>query len=785
MISKKTAAMLEFDRILEMASEKTVSEKGREAMLSLQPVFTSAEASLLMEQTKEAESIIVGRPSYPMVSFSSISSELARLNTGATMSMGELLRLNSVYKASKHAKVSIMNASGAENLKTLAWGLEYDERTIRMVTDSILSDEEMADRASDTLYKIRRSIVKENEFIREKLRNIIRKSEYSSALQDSIITQRNGRYVVPVKQENKSKVPGIVHAQSGTGATLFIEPASVVEANNRISELIAEEQAEIERILTALTALFRSRIDDIRRSAGILSELDVLFAKASVGISMNAVPVEFSDGIFHVINGRHPLIPSAEVVPVDVDLKEGTKALIITGPNTGGKTVTLKLCGLFALMAQCGMFVPADQGVKLPVFDGVFADIGDEQSISQSLSTFSAHIKNVIYILRKSTERSLVLLDELGAGTEPQEGSALAMAVLDTLSEKGCRVFASTHYSELKNYASGKEGFENASMEFDAVNLKPTFRLIVGIPGMSNALLIAKRLGLKAGVLDRAYGYLSAEQTAYTDLMSYAQKASQQAEKDREEAEAALKRAKEAEEKAQEKLRKAGEKAKAKLKKADEKALEILSDASDESESLIKEARRTKGSGEAEITKTAKTVRDGFSRKKEEVSRHLKKERRIGRKPEIGEIKEGIDVRIISMDIEAKVLNEPDSRGMLTVAAGMMKAEVSIDDIEIIEGGTASEPKRTSRIDLDRRKTVSMSIDLHGMAVDEACFALDKYLDDAFLSGLATVTVVHGRGTGVLKKGVREFLRTHSHVKSMRPGKYDEGGDGATVVELK
>ncbi len=775
---------LEFNRILEKLAERTVSEPGAIAARALSPQSDAAAVRLLMEQTMEAETLLIKRPSYPVCSFAAIGAELRRMKTGASLSGGEILRVNSVFRAAETA-APLAKDETAHIIPAMAKGLFYDDGLMKRVEDCVISDEEIADGASSELSRVRREMRKENEFIKNKLQSMIRSQGESKYLQDAIITQRNGRYVVPVKSEYKANVSGIVHEKSASGATLFIEPASVVEANNRIRELEAAEQKEIARILADLTASLNAYRDELRTDMEILTELDVLFAKASLGLAMKASPVVFNeDGEISVSAGRHPLIEEDKVVPVSLTLADGIRSLVITGPNTGGKTVTLKLIGLFAIMAQSGLMIPAKPPVKLPVFDGVFADIGDEQSIEQSLSTFSAHMKSIIFALKHAERRSLVLLDELGAGTDPQEGSALAQAVLTELMQKNSMVIATTHIGELKAFANEHKGFENASMEFDAATLTPTYRLMMGVAGHSNAILISQRLGLPKHVIEMAQGYMNAEHLEYGRLIEAAEQAEKRARKMQKDAREALSAAKEERRRAEQIAQKAAEKRKLILAKANEKAIEILDDAKETAEDAIAEAKQLGKQNEASRTVNTKKVRDTLSGKKQAIEQH-KKQQKKGKTLKTEDIRVGDMVTILAMDAPATVLKLPNAKGMVRLQAGIMQVDMHVSELGPGQEEAPKKGMRTSRVELAPRTQVSMEIDLHGQAVDDALIILDKYLDDAFLSGLNEVTVIHGRGTGVLRKGVQEYLRTHPHVRNYRQGQYGEGDIGVTIVTLK
>jgi len=767
-----------------MLSEKTVSASGCALAEGLTPTAEPAEAKRLMEETKEAETLLVRQTAHPVSSFDEPAGELKRLTAGASLNCAELLRINSVFKAAQKTKKAVAGEGGGL-LADMAKKLFFEEHVMREIDECIIGENELANTASGALFSIRKKIRRENEFIREKLQSIIKSGELAKQLQDSIVTQRNGRYVVPVKAENKGKLPGIVHAQSASGATLFIEPMSVVEANNRISELASMEAEEIARILARLSDGVRPYTGEIEANVTLLAYLDLVFAKAALGLSMKAVPAAFGgDHGIRITDGRHPLIPADRVIPLSISTDEEIHSLMITGPNTGGKTVTLKMVGLFALMAQSGMYLPAHIGAKMPVFDGVFADIGDEQSIEQSLSTFSSHMKNIIYILRHAGKKSLVLLDEVGAGTEPQEGGAIAMAVLTALSRQGATILATTHYSELKAFAMRTAGFDNASMEFDPVALRPTYKLLIGVAGQSNAMLIAKRLGLPGGVLQATQGFLSAEHTAVNELLASAEDTRQKAQGELGRAQKMMEDAARVRKEAAEKERIQEEKYNKVLEDARKKALEIVAEAKDESEEMIKTAKKLKTLGESERTRETEKIRRTLDSKKEVLSSSLQKAKRKGAQISAAALKLGDSVHIVSMDAEGTVIGLPNAKGQVRVQAGIMKIDIHISDLEAPVKPAEKKYQRTSSVSLAQR-SVGLSIDLHGQAVDDAQLLLDKYLDDAFLSGLSEVSVIHGRGTGVLKNGVRGYLKTHPHVKSFRSGVYGEGGDGVTVVTLK
>ncbi len=778
----KIPNMIEFDRVLERLAQKTVSDPGEQAAKKIKPSIELREIEFSMQKTMEAEAIYLKNSKYPMRGFSFVNSELKRVKTGASLSPGELLRLSKVLKAAKHASFLAKDET-AIIIPAMARELYYDDYITNRVDECIISDDEIADTASAELSRIRRAIRKENDFIKEKLQSMIRSQ--GNFLQDAIVTQRSGRYVLPVKTEHKNNVPGIVHEKSASGATVFIEPAGVVEANNRIREYEGAQMAEIARILSELSALMGGCREEIAQNIKLLTELDVLFAKAVLAREMNALPVEWNKNKeIKIIEGRHPLIDEKKVVPVTVHMNGGISALIITGPNTGGKTVTLKLVGLFCAMAQSGLFLPTGIKATLPMFDAIYADIGDEQSIEQSLSTFSSHMKRIIYAVKHASENSLVLLDELGSGTDPQEGSALAQAILTELYNKGCMMIATTHIGELKAFAVKNEGFSNAAMEFNTSTLTPTYQLIMGVAGRSNALFIARSLGLPKAIVKDAEGFMKSETVEYNRLIEKAEKSRAKAVANLKKANEMLDAARKTKEKAEKKAEKEELRRKKALQNANEKAIEIINDAKETAEEAIAVAKKLNKKSEAERTKQTKHIRDKLTDKKQNIEAHSKLKKTVVPVKET-ELHEGDSVLIISMDVVATVTEPPNRKGLVKLRAGIMNLELPISALAKADAPAQEQRQKYDRVEVSSRRNISMSLDLHGYAVDEAIMEIDQYLDDAFLSGLAQVSIVHGRGTGTLRKGVWNYLRNHPHVKNMRQGEYNEGGIGATIVTLK
>ena len=658
------------------------------------------------------------------------------------------------------------------------------------ISDAIISEDEIADRASSELFSIRRKMRACNERVRERLNSMIHSPTYSKYLQDTIITMRGDRYVLPVRQEYRSMVPGIVHDQSATGATIFVEPMSVVEIGNELKQLVASERAEIERILRALSSQIAPDAAAMADNLAILAQLDFAFAKASLARGMYAVEPKINgEGRIKIIRGRHPLIDPQKVVPLDIRLGDDFISLIITGPNTGGKTVTLKTTGLFTLMAQAGLQVPAEYGTELAVFDDVFADIGDEQSIEQSLSTFSGHMKNIVSILENVTPESLVLFDELGAGTDPTEGAALAQAILSTLLTMRTRSVATTHYSELKEYALTTPNVENASVEFDVSTLRPTYRLSIGIPGKSNAFEISRKLGLPEFVIDKAKDLLSKEAVRFEDVIANAEYHRQIAEKERQIAEEARQEMVAIRNQAEAERKKLEDQRDRAIKKAKDEAKRIIENTRRESEAMIAELRAMKKAGGAQEHEIQRV-----KKKMEQAQEALAEKKEVG-----GEIpktvKPGDMVHIASMDVDATVVTSPDAKGYLQLKVGMMKMRAQLSDLRTLTSTQQMIKKeqkklerkksmREQRVDVMTR-VIRQELDVRGMALDEALPEVQKFLDDAMLSSLGEVSIIHGNGMGILRAGIQDCLRRHPCVSSFRLGRYGEGETGVTIVSLK
>lgn len=786
----KTLQTLEFDKILKRLAGFTQNEKVQARILSLTPETDIARAQSLQKETTEAAGVLLRRGTPPGFSVSDVSGAMMRTERGGAMSMAEFLKLASALAVSRRLKAYITEDKPGEGtyVRSLADSIENLKQVETEIGDKIIGEDEMADGASPALFAIRKSIKTHASKVRDTLNSYITSTKVQKFLQESIVTMRGDRYVIPVKAEHKGEIKGIVHDASASGSTVFIEPASVVELTNEIAALKAKEKEEMERILYELSGFVSEFKDPILANYNTVFELDFIFCKARLSIEDKAVEPELNqDGVIVIKKGRHPLLDKEKVVPIDISLGETYDTLVITGPNTGGKTVSLKTLGLFTVMAQAGLHINAASGSSIAVFDNVFADIGDEQSIEQSLSTFSSHIVKLVNILENVTKNSLVLTDELGAGTDPQEGAALAVSIIEYLRNFGARVAATTHYSELKMYALSTEGVENASCEFDVATLSPTYKLMIGVPGKSNAFAISKKLGMNAAVIENAKQRIGAENVKLEDVIASLEENRKKAEADRALAENASRDArifKENMKKERENL----EENKAKiLQEARAEALAILESAKEQSQELMRELREIKSSA------AYKEAMEKSERAKELLRKEAEKlkEQAASGKPKVRTLKHvklGETVHVLSMNLDASVLSEPDKKGNLFVQAGIMKIKTNLNDL------TKAEPpkeKKTAQKQIaasfktSKQTTATMETDVRGMTLDEAILVVDKFIDDCYLASLHEVTIIHGKGTGVLRQGIGEFLRRHPTVSSYRAGRYGEGEAGVTVVTLK
>ena len=784
-MEKRVLKTLEYDKILAMLKERASCCISRELVNTMEPSgdFDTVERELKL--TAEAETLFYKTGRSPVDDFPDMRHCLERMHAVLFLSTSELLGIASCLKAARIAKDILAKEVGEESYLYNLAGLLITHRSAEEeINRCIINEDEIFDGASPALARIRRAMRLANEKVREKLNSMIRSTAYQKYLQEPIITIRNGRFVIPVKQEYRQQVPGLIHDQSSSGATLFIEPSAVVELGNEYKKLLAEEADEIERILTELTAMLAPYADEIREDLNIMGQIDLVFAKAKLSRELNAVMPRLNrNNYVRIVRGRHPLIPADRVVPIDIWIGRDYRSLIITGPNTGGKTVTPKIVGLFALMVQSGIFVPANEGSEFPVFEHIYADIGDEQSIEQSLSTFSSHMKNIVGILDKADENSLVLLDELGAGTDPIEGAALAMSILEELNDRHCICVSTTHYSEIKAFAMTHEGMENASMEFDIDRLCPTYRLYIGIPGKSNAFEISSRLGLPNSIIDKAKGFLKGEDVRFEDIISSAQSQHRIAEEERKMAEEARAELEKLRADAERERRKLDEDRNRLQAKAKEDAKRIVADTKREMEKLIVEIRSIKDIDRSAADRVIQAARDTLRATETAVNEKEAIKKEDNTKPP-KTVRAGDTVNIVTLDQKATVLSAPDSKGEVMVQAGVMKLNVKLKDIRLIEEKKAAAPT-SGKVGLGAGKQVGLELDVRGMLVDEANIIVDRYLDDAYNAGLSEVNIIHGKGTGALRAGVQAFLKRHPLVKGYRMGSYGEGDAGVTVVTLK
>lgn len=786
-MDKKSLSVLEFDKIKNMLVNEAVTASGKTLCENLLPEEDIYIIERLLKETGEAESLIIKKGTPPLSPVGEVKGSVMRAEAGGTLSPRELLNCAHVLRVAGEIASYIDEDEFAENyprLDDITRGLFTDKRTSTKIIGAIISEEEIADDASQNLMNIRRKVKSLGAQIRETLNGMIKNQKYAAALQDAIVTMRGDRFVIPVKSENRAAVPGIVHDSSASGQTVFVEPMAVVEINNRIRECKIQEKEEIEKILADFSNMIAEDAPGLKRDSDIITNFDFAFAKGRLAIKMHAVePLVNPDGIIDIKKGRHPLLDAKKVVPTDIYLGEHFDTLVITGPNTGGKTVALKTLGLLTIMAQSGLFIPAQSGSKTSVFENVFADIGDEQSIEQSLSTFSAHMVNIVRILKEASYSSLVLFDELGAGTDPVEGAALAVAILERMKDIGAKTAATTHYSEIKLYALETDRVENAACEFDVTTLRPTYRLLIGVPGKSNAFAISKRLGLDEDIIERAKSVVDGESTKFEDVISSLEETRRIAEIDAEKAEEARVQTEKAKERA-EKERASIEKQKEKiLRDAREDAKRIYAEAKREADEIIKEMR--KGAKDAQsLEANRQKLKKGLGQVEDKLGEDVFKQKNPPIDPK--KLLLGQAVEVVSMGQTGNVLTLPDKNGNLNVQVGILKMNVNISALKLASEKKEDKKKGAGlKISTGKTMHVKSELDLRGFMVDEGLIELDKYLDDAVLSGLDSVRIIHGKGTGALRSAVQEFLRRHHHAKSFRQGAFGEGDMGVTVVELK
>lgn len=787
-MNTKSLRVLEYFKIKDKIKGYTHTTAGKDIIEKLEPYTNIYEVREHLQETNEALLLLSKKGSAPFEGIYDVRDAISRASKGASLMPTQLLRIAQMLRCARLFQNYVGN-KGAETyrvLEDICIGIVPIKKLEDEIFIAIISDEEISDRASSLLFNLRRSLKEKNASVKEKVNSLVRSN--AKYLQESLYTIRGDRYVIPVKIEHKSSVPGIVHDQSSSGATLFIEPMSLVNLNNEIKEIMLKEKAEVERILAELSYKVYENIDIVTNNANIVWELDFIFAKAKYAIEINAViPSVNDEGIIDIIEAKHPLIDPKVVVPSNIYLGRGFTSLVITGPNTGGKTVTLKTVGLIQLMAMSGILIPARDGSVVSFFNEIFADIGDEQSIEQSLSTFSSHMTNIVNIIEKADKKTLALFDELGAGTDPTEGAALAVAILENLRARGTKVVATTHYSELKGYALKTTGVENASVEFNVDTLSPTYRLIIGVPGKSNAFEISKRLGLPDYIIKSARENISSETLEFEELVQRLQEKSIKAEKDARMAEALKLEASKLKDKYQEKLYKMENIRENAMYEAQREAKRLVRNAKEESDIILKNMRELEKLGyPSEARQMLEQERTKIKDKLESLDKHVQKnEEELGEKLKI--VKEGEEVYLPSLNQKVIVISKPDSRGEVQVQAGIMKINVKVDDLR--KSKITQEEKKKAKI--NRRelklnlKNVSTSVDLRGMDAQEAIYTVDKYLDEAYVAELKEITIIHGKGTGVLRNTITDMLKRHGHAKAYRLGNYGEGGSGVTMVELK
>lgn len=785
---------LELDKVLSMLSTYATAQDSKEMALNLRPETNITIAKGELKKTEDAYILLAkfGGPSFG--SIKNVNNSVARANAGGVLTMRELLDIAENLRVfrSLHEWRSRQSDETSYSIDVYFGSLRPNQYLESKITSSITSEEEMSDNASPTLADIRRKMKQQASRIREKLDGIIRSQTYQKCLQDAIVTQRNGRFVVPVKSEFRGQIAGLVHDTSSSGATVFVEPMSVVEANNEIRVLQGKEKDEIERILTELSAETGNYADEIRYSYEAALEINLIFAKAQLAYKMKASMPELNDnGITVLKKARHPLLDAKKVVPVDIMLGETFDTLVITGPNTGGKTVSIKTLGLLTLMAMCGLMIPTADGSKVCVYKKVFADIGDEQSIEQSLSTFSSHMVNIVNIMKDADDESLVLIDELGAGTDPVEGAALAMAILERLKFQGAKIAATTHYAELKAYALDTPGVENGSCEFDVNALRPTYRLLIGVPGRSNAFAISEKLGIESSVIDRAKELVSSENVRFEDVVDTLEERRLEMEKERQTAEQlrmeneALKR------KTEERLAEIEKLREKELQRAKSEALRLVENSRREANALLIEIEKTK--------KELKNQQNNIDKLNEKRSKLRKGLSGVdaAADPVMGNADDGYEltrplqigdaVRLAGMGSEGKVLTLPDNKGYVEIQTGSMKMRVKVSDLRLIEKKTEKKKETFVRRETESRLNAASDTrcDLRGMNVEEGIMTLDQFIDSMVMSGLHEFTIIHGKGTGVLRAAVQQHLKKHPQVKTYRLGTFGEGENGVTIATLK
>lgn len=791
-MNEKALKTLEYYKIIDMLEAFATSSIGKNKCRQLRPLDNLTEIETMQQETADALSRIYQKGSLSFSGVKDVRGSLKRLEVGSTLGIGELLAIRSLLENASRAKAYSRRETENEHTDSLDNMFELIEPLSPLATEigrCILSEDEISDDASTGLRQVRRSMKLTNDKIHTQLSSFV-SGNSRTYLQDAVVTMRNGRYCIPVKAEYKSQVPGMIHDQSSTGSTIFVEPMTIVRLNNEMRELEIQEQKEIEMILSNLSQLAAENLDAIFDDVKLLSELDFIFARAQLAKSQNATEPRFNrDRIIDIKKARHPLIDKHKVVPIDIRIGETFDLLIVTGPNTGGKTVSLKTVGLLTLMGQSGLHIPAFDNSRLSVFREVYADIGDEQSIEQSLSTFSSHMTNVVRFMETADSDSLVLFDELGAGTDPTEGAALAIAILSTLHDRGIRAMATTHYSELKVYALSTPGVENASCEFDVETLRPTYRLLIGVPGKSNAFAISQKLGLPLSIIERAKEQISQEDETFEDVLSNLEESRKTIESEREELASYKEEIKTLKEQLEEKQDKLDQRKERIIAEANEEAHRILREAKDYADQTMRIFNKAgKDSMSAkELEKHRSDLRKKMDKAGKKVALKTPQKQKSTLRPQ--DLSLGDSVKVMSLNVKGTVSSKPDSKGMLFVQMGILRSKVHISDLQLIDEPVITEPalSRTGagKIKMNKSASVRTEINLLGKTVDEAVSELDKYLDDAYLAHLSSVRIVHGKGTGALRKGVHNYLKRLKYVQDFHLAEFGEGDAGVTIVEFK
>lgn len=791
-MNEKALKTLEYYKIIDMLEAFATSSIGKNKCRQLRPLDNLTEIETMQQETADALSRIYQKGSLSFSGVKDVRGSLKRLEIGSTLGIGELLAIRSLLENASRAKAYSRRETENEHTDSLDNMFELIEPLSPLATEigrCILSEDEISDDASTGLRQVRRSMKLTNDKIHTQLSSFV-SGNSRTYLQDAVVTMRNGRYCIPVKAEYKSQVPGMIHDQSSTGSTIFVEPMTIVRLNNEMRELEIQEQKEIEMILSNLSQLAAENLDAIFDDVKLLSELDFIFARAQLAKSQNATEPRFNrDKIIDIKKARHPLIDKHKVVPIDIRIGETFDLLIVTGPNTGGKTVSLKTVGLLTLMGQSGLHIPAFDNSRLSVFREVYADIGDEQSIEQSLSTFSSHMTNVVRFMETADSDSLVLFDELGAGTDPTEGAALAIAILSTLHDRGIRAMATTHYSELKVYALSTPGVENASCEFDIETLRPTYRLLIGVPGKSNAFAISQKLGLPLSIIERAKEQISQEDETFEDVLSNLEESRKTIESEREELLSYKEEIKTLKEQLEEKQDKLDQRKERIIAEANEEAHRILREAKDYADQTMRIFNKAgKDSMSAkELEKHRSDLRKKMDNAGKKVALKTPQKQKSTLRPQ--DLSLGDSVKVMSLNVKGTVSSKPDSKGMLFVQMGILRSKVHISDLQLIDEPVITGPalSRTGagKIKMNKSASVRTEINLLGKTVDEAVSELDKYLDDAYLAHLSSVRIVHGKGTGALRKGVHNYLKRLKYVQDFHLAEFGEGDAGVTIVEFK